>query len=55
MHDIGCSGLVHCDDPEGWDGEGVGKGVQDGEYTYTHGGFKSKYGKKQYNIVKENE
>ena len=22
MHDIGCSGLVHWDDPEGWDGEG---------------------------------
>ena len=22
MHDIGCSGLVHWDDPEGWHGEG---------------------------------
>ena len=22
MHDTGCSGLVHWDDPEGWDGEG---------------------------------
>ena len=21
MHEIGCSGLVHWDDPEGWDGE----------------------------------
>ena len=21
MHDTGCSGLVHCNDPEGWDGE----------------------------------
>ena len=21
MHDTGCSGLVHWDDPEGWDGE----------------------------------
>ena len=20
-HDTGCSDLVHCDDPEGWDGE----------------------------------
>ena len=20
MHEIGCSGLVHWDDPEGWDG-----------------------------------
>ena len=22
MHDTGCSGLVHWDDPEGWDGMG---------------------------------
>ena len=21
LHDTGCSGLVHWDDPEGWDGE----------------------------------
>ena len=45
MHDTGCSGLVHWDDPEGWDGEGGGRGVQDGEHMYTHGGFKSMYGK----------
>ena len=45
MHDTGCSGLVYWDDPEGWDGEGVGRGVQDGEHMYTHGGFKSMYGK----------
>ena len=31
MHDTGCSGLVHWDDPEGWYGEGGGRGVQDGE------------------------
>ena len=37
MHDPGCSGLVHWDDPEGWDGEVVGRGVQDGEHMYTHG------------------
>ena len=30
MHDTGCLGLVHWDDPEGWDGEGRGRGVQDG-------------------------
>ena len=24
MHDIGCLGLVHWDDPEGWYGEGGG-------------------------------
>ena len=45
MHDTGCSGLLHWDDPEGWDGKGSGRGVQDGEHMYTHGGFKSMYGK----------
>ena len=33
------------DDPEGWDGEGGGRRVQDGEHMYTHGGFMSMYGK----------
>ena len=37
MHETECSGLVHWDDLEGWDGEGSGKGVQDGEHMYTHG------------------
>ena len=37
MHETGCSGLVHWDDPEGWYGEGGGRGVQDGEHMYTHG------------------
>ena len=45
MHDTGCSGLVHWDDPEGQNGEEGGRGVQDGEHIYTHGGFKSMYGK----------
>ena len=44
-HDTGCSGLVHWDDPEGWDGEGDGSGVQDGEHVYTRGGFMLMYGK----------
>ena len=26
MHETGCSGLVHRDDPEGWYGEGGGRG-----------------------------
>ena len=52
MHETGCSGLVHWDDPEGWDGEGGGRGVQDGEHMYTHGGFMSMYGKSHHNIVK---
>ena len=37
MHETGCSGLVHWDDPEGWDGEGVGREGQDGKHMYTHG------------------
>ena len=37
MHDTGCLGLVHWDDPEGWDREGGGRGVQDGEHMYTGG------------------
>ena len=45
MHETGCSGLVHWDDPEGWDGEGDGREVQDGEHMYTCGGFMSMYGK----------
>ena len=45
MHDTGGSGLVPWDDPEGWYGEGGGKGIQDGEHVYTHGRFMSIYGK----------
>ena len=37
MQDTGCLGLVHCDDLEGWDGEGGRRRVQDGEHMYTHG------------------
>ena len=39
MHDTGCLGLVHWDDPEGWYGEGGARGVQDGEHVYTCGRF----------------
>ena len=45
MHETGCSGLIHWDDPEGWDGEGSGRGIQDGEHMYTRGLFMSMYGK----------
>ena len=31
-HETGCSGLVHWDDPEGCDGEGHGRRVQDAEH-----------------------
>ena len=44
-HDTGCLGLVHWDDPERWYREGGGRGVQDGEHVYTHGGCMLMYGK----------
>ena len=37
MHETGCSRLVHWDDPEEWDGEGGGRGFQDGEHLYIRG------------------
>ena len=36
-HERRYSGLVHWDAPEGWDGEGGGRVVQDGKHMYTHG------------------
>ena len=45
MHETVCSGLVHWDDPEGWDGEAGGRGIQNGEHVYTHGGFMLMCGK----------
>ena len=45
MHDTGFSGLMHWDDPEGWDVEGGGRGIQYGKHMYTRGGFMSMYGK----------
>ena len=40
-----CLGLVHWDDPEGWNGEGGGRRVQDGEHMYACGGFILIFGK----------
>ena len=45
IHDTGCLGLVHWDDPEGWYREGRRRGVQDGEHVYTCGRFMLMYGK----------
>jgi len=45
MHDTGCLGLVHLDDPEGWYGEGEGRRIQYGEHVYTCGRFMLIYGK----------
>ena len=44
--------LIHWDDPEGWDGEGGGRGVQDWEHVYTRGGFMLMYGKNNTIIIK---
>ena len=54
MQDTGSLGLVHWDDPEGWYGEGGGRGVRDGEHVYTRGGCMLMYGKPiQYCKVKK--
>ena len=45
VQDTGCLGLAHWDDPEEWYVEGGGRGVQDWEHVYTHGGFMLMYAK----------
>ena len=52
MHDTGCLGLVHWDDPEGWYGEGGGRGVQDGEHVLYLWWIHVDVWQNQYNIVK---
>ena len=49
MHDIGCLGLVHWDDPEGWYGEGGGFRL--GTHVYLRW-IHFDIWKNQYNIVK---
>ena len=34
IHETGCLGLVHSDDPEGWDGEGGGRGFRMGTHVH---------------------
>ena len=51
MHYTGCSGLVHWDDPEGWDGEGWEGGS--GWGTHVHPWWiHVNVWQNQYNIVK---
>jgi len=45
MHDTGCLGLMHWDDPEGWYWERGRRRVQDGEHIYIRGRFILIYGK----------
>ena len=45
MHDTGCLGLVHWDDPEGWYGEGGGRGVAGyvDSFRHVHGDVAGAY------------
>ena len=52
MHEAGHSKPVLWANPEGWGGEGGGRGVQDGGHMYTHGWFMLMYGQNHHNIVK---
>ena len=57
MHDTGCLGLVHWDDPEGWYGEGGGRreeGSGWGTYVYLWQ-IHFDIWQNQYNIVKLNK
>jgi len=49
MHDTGCLGLVHWDDPEGWYGEGGGSGWGTRVYLWQ---IHVDIWQNQYNIVK---
>ena len=56
MHDTGCLGLVHWDDPEGWYGEGGGR-REEGSAWGTHvylWQIHFDIWQNQYNIVKLN-
>ena len=52
MHEAGHSKSMLWDNPEGWDGEEGGRGVQDRGHMYTHGWFMSMYGKNNHSVVK---
>ena len=55
MHGTGCSGLVHWDDPEGWDGEGGGSGGS-GWGTHVHPwGKKKKLNARHLFILQSNK
>ena len=52
MHDTGCLGLVHWDDPEGWYGEGGGRRVSGWETHVYLWQIHFDIWQNQYNIVK---
>ena len=51
MHEAGHSKPVLWDNPEGWGGEGGGRGVQDGQTHVHRGWFMLMYGQNHRNIV----
>ena len=51
MHDTGCLGLVHWDDPEGWYGGEVGGGSEWGTCVYPWQNHVDVW-QNQYNIIK---
>ena len=53
MHEAGSSGLVHWDDPEGWDGEGGGRGGSGWGTHVLPWRIQVSVWQNQYNIVKE--
>ena len=52
MQDTGSLGLVHWDDPEGWYGEGSGRGVQEVGTRVHPWQMHVDVWQNQYNIVK---
>ena len=51
MLETGCSGLLHWDDPEGWDGEGGGRGFRMGTHVHPWQIHVNVW-QNQYNIIK---
>ena len=51
MHDTGCLGLVHWDDPEVWDGKGGGRGFRMGNTCTPMADSCQCIAKKHYNII----
>ena len=52
MHEAGHPKLVLWDNPEGWSGDGGGRGIQEVDGTQECGQFMLMYGKSRHNIVK---
>ena len=52
MHDTVCLGLVYWEEPEGWYGEGEGRGVQDGTTHVYLWQIHVDVWQNQYNFVK---